>query len=122
MPSSASQGPWDERIDRVTSYVEENVGEIDTAQEVAEVVDMSYEALRKRFRREMGTPLGKYIRQARIDEMKRLLIETDDPVYVVCWKVGYSSDSSGIRAFKRHTGMAMKEYRRRYREEHSEDL
>ena len=107
---------WDERIDRVTSHIEENIGDIETAREAAEVIDVSYEALRKRFRREMGTPLGKYIRQARIDEMKRLLIETDEPVYVVCRRVGYSSDSSGIRAFRQCTDTTMKEYRQQYRD------
>ncbi len=108
---------WDERIERVTSHIQQNIGKIDTAEEAAEVVDVSYETLGKRFRREMEMPLGKYIRQTRIDEARRLLIETDDPVYVVCRKVGYSSDSNGIRGFKRETGMTMEEYRRRYREE-----
>lgn len=116
-----SETTWDERIDRVTSYIEENVGDIERAREVAEVVDVSYETLRKRFRREVGMPIGTYIRQVRIDEARRLLLETDDPVYVVCWEVGFSSDSNGIRAFKRHTGMTMEEYRRRYRDESGEE-
>lgn len=112
-----SETTWEERIDRVTSHIEENIGEIETVREVAEIVDVSYETLRKRFRRAKGVPLGTYIRRVRIDEARRLLIETDDPAYVVCWKVGFSSDSSGIRAFKHHTGMTMGEYRQRYREE-----
>jgi len=110
---------WEERLDRITSYIEENIGDIASAQEVAEVVDVSYETLRKRFRREKGIPIGTYIRQKRIDEARRLLIKTEDPVYAVCWKVGFSSDSNGIRTFKRETGMTMGEYRRRYREEES---
>lgn len=112
-----SDTTWEERINRVTSHIEENVGDIETAREVAEIVDVSYETLRKQFRREVGIPIGTYIRQARIDEARRLLIETDDPVYVVCWKVGFSSDSNGIRAFKRETGRTMGEYRRRYHAE-----
>ena len=62
----------------------------------------------------MGVPIGKYVRQVRIDEARRLLVETDDPVYVVCRKVGYSSDSNGIRAFNRYVGLTMQEYRRSY--------
>jgi len=108
---------WDERIDRVTSHIEENIGDIETAREAAEVIDVSYEALRKRFRREIGMPIGQYIRQTRIDEAQRLLVETDDPVYVVCLTVGYSSDSSGIRAFKKATGMTMEAYRKQYQDE-----
>jgi len=44
------------------------------------------------------------------------LVETDDPMYVVCWKVGYSSDNNGIRAFRLCTGMTMEEYRKQYRD------
>lgn len=107
---------WNERIDRVTSYIEKNIGDIGTAREVAEVVDVSYETLRKRFRRTVGVPIGKYIRQKRIDKARRLLLETDMLVYEVCRHVGYSSDTNGIRAFKREVGMTMEEYRQKYRE------
>jgi len=117
MSDSPSPSTWDARIDRVTSFIGENIADIDCAEEVAQVLDVSYETLRKRFRREMGIPLGQYVRQVRIDEAKRLLIETDDPAYVVCWDVGYSSASSGIRAFKRQTDFTMEEYRHRYRDE-----
>ena len=110
----------DDRIDRVTSYVNANIGDIETARAVGDIVDVSYETLRKRFRREMGVPIGKYVRQVRIDEARRLLVETDDPVYVVCWEVGFSTDSSGIRAFKRKTGMTIAEYRRQHKQRDSE--
>lgn len=114
-----SHSNWSERIKRVTSYIEDHLEEIDSPRECAEVVDVSYEALRKQFRRAKGMPVGKYIRQARIDEARRRLLETDEPVYKICWKVGFSSDSNGIRAFKRCTGMTMGEYRRRYQGEGS---
>jgi len=74
-------------------------------------VDVAYETLRKRFRREMRVPIGQYLRQKRIDEARRLLLDTNDPVYVICWEVGFPSDSSGIRAFKRETGLTTEEYR-----------
>ena len=111
-----SDSTWDERIERVASHIEDNLESVDTAEDVAAVVDVSYETLRKGFRREKKRPLGEYIRQKRIAKARRLLVETDDPVYVVCRKVGYSSDSSGIRAFKRQTGLTMEEYRKKYRD------
>lgn len=114
MSDSPTQVAWDARIGRVTQYIEDNVKTIETASEVAAIVDVSYETLRKRFRREVGIPIGKYIQQKRIDEACQLLLETDAPVYVVCRRIGYSSDSNGIRAFKRHTGMTMEQYRRKY--------
>lgn len=110
-----SSDEWSRRLELVTSYVEEHVSELESPKELAEIVDVSYETLRKRFRREKEIPIGKYIRQQRIDRARELLLETNDPVYVVCWRVGFSSDSNGIRAFKRCTGMTMGEYRRKYR-------
>jgi AraC-like DNA-binding protein len=109
-----SASTWEERIDRVTSHIKEHIGDIETAREVAEIVDVAYETLRKRFRREKGVPIGQYLRQQRINEARRLLLDTDEPVYVICWDVGFSSDSSGIRAFKRETGLTMEEYRHRH--------
>jgi AraC-like DNA-binding protein len=65
---------------------------------------------------EVGIPPGAYLRQARVDKARRLLVETDEPILVVCVKVGYSSSSSGGRAFKHYTGMTMREYRQEYGE------
>jgi len=105
-----------ERVDRIVSYIKSNLGEIDCAPEVANAFDVCYETLRKQFRKEVGITIGQYIRQARVDEARRLLLETDKPVYRISWEVGYSSDSSGIRAFKRETGFTMGEYRKQHRE------
>jgi len=105
-----------ERIQRVRAYIDDHLSEIDGARDVLEAVDVSYSTIRKQFRREVGVTLGQYISRARTEEARRLLIETHDPVYVVCRNVGYSNDSNGIRAFRKHTGMTMGEYRRRYGE------
>ena len=86
-----------ERIQRVLAYIDAHLSDLDGARDVTEAVDVSYYTLRKQFRKEIGIPLGQYITQARINEAQRLLIETDDPVYVVCWNVGFSSDTVGIR-------------------------
>ena len=49
-----SSQTWEDRIERVVSYIHDNVKDIETARDVAGVVDVSYETLRKRFRKEMG--------------------------------------------------------------------
>lgn len=104
------------RVERAINYIENHLAEVSGPRDVAAVIGVSYEALRKQFRREVGVPIGRYIRQVRIDRARQLLVETDDPVYVICREVGYSSDSSGIRAFKRVTGLTMDQYRRQYRD------
>jgi len=73
-----------ERIRRVLTYIDDHLSEIERARAVVEAVDVSYETLRKQFRKEVGIPPGAYIRQARIDKARRLLVETDEPILVVC--------------------------------------
>jgi len=103
------------RIQRAITYINTHLAELDGPRDVADSVEVSYSTLRKQFRQEVGVTLGRYITQARVDRARRLLVETDMAVYVVCTQVGFSSDSLGIRIFKRHTGMTMGEYRREYR-------
>lgn len=100
---------------RAQSYIHEHLQEVTRPRDVAAALDLSYHTLRKRFRQATGMPMGQYMQRARINRARQLLVETDDPVWLVCQKVGYASDSSGIRAFKRVTGMTMGAYRRRFR-------
>lgn len=101
-----------QRVDHARAYIANYLSDIRSPREVARALDVSYETLRKQFRKVVDVPIGQYIRQARIDQARQLLVETDDPVYVICREVGYSSDSSGIRA----TGLTMDQYRRQYRD------
>ena len=113
--------PPPDDVARAKRHIAEHLADIESPREVAAALDVSYETLRKQFRRAVGVPMGRYIRQARVDRVRQLLIATDDPVHVVCHKVGFSSDSSGIRAFKRATGRTMAAYRRRYRDGEASD-
>ncbi len=108
--------PPPDDVARAKRHIEEHLADVESPREVASALDVSYETLRKRFRRAAGVPIGRYIRQARIDRARKLLITTDDPVHVVCRRVGFASDSSGIRAFKRATGLTMAQYRRGYQD------
>jgi len=108
-------------VARAKRHIAEHLADIESPREVAAALDVSYETLRKQFRRAVGVPMGQYIQQARIDRARQLLIDTDDPVYVVCQNVGFASDTSGIRTFRRTTGWTMAQYRRRYRDGEASD-
>lgn len=101
--------------ERTRHYIEENLRTIESPRDVAEALDVPYSTLRKHVRKKMQVPLGTYIRQRRVDRMSDLLVETDWTVYMICWKVGFSSDTSGIRAFKRIMEMTPGTYRRKHR-------
>ena len=55
------------------------------------------------------------MQRTRIEEAKRLLETTDEPVDEISWAVGYEDPASFRRLFKRVAGMAPRAYRHRFR-------
>ena len=80
--------------------------------DIADRLHVSQETLRKAFRRAEGVPLSTFIARARVEQAKRLLLDSELRCFEICYQVGYSREDVGARAFKRITGMTMLEYRR----------
>ena len=82
---------------------------------VARVVGHSQIAertLKRRFKQATGLPLIDYVQNLRIEEAKRLLESSDQPVDEIGYAVGYEDLSFFRRLFKRRTGVAPARYRR----------
>ena len=47
-----------------------------------------------------------YIHQLRIQDAKRILMESSKPVIQIAEEVGYNNDQSFLRAFKKWVGMS----------------
>jgi transcriptional regulator GlxA family with amidase domain len=59
------------------------------------------------------TPIA-YVQRIRVERAKRLLETSDEPIEEISWAVGYEDPASFRRLFKRLTGLAPGEYRRRF--------
>jgi transcriptional regulator GlxA family with amidase domain len=59
------------------------------------------------------TPIG-YVQRLRIEDAKRRLERTEEPVDEVSWRVGYEDAAFFRRLFKRMTGMTPGAYRKRF--------
>ena len=99
----------------VKAFIETHLQDLHGPKDVAHGLNISYETLRKAFRREEKTTLGRYILLRRIERMKRLLARTDLYHYEICEAVGFSNEAHGARVFKRETGMTMSAYRAQQR-------
>ena len=61
--------------------------------------------------RYLSVGIAEHIKAIRIDEAKRLLKETDLPVYVISDQVGFNDYNYFCRVFKKEVGISAKKYR-----------
>jgi transcriptional regulator GlxA family with amidase domain len=73
---------------------------------------------KRRFVAATGLAPIAYVQGLRIEDAKRRLERTDDPVDEISWRVGYEDPAFFRRLFKRTTGMAPGAYRKRFRIPH----
>jgi transcriptional regulator GlxA family with amidase domain len=70
---------------------------------------------KRRFVSATGLAPIAYVQSLRIEDAKRRLERTDAAVDEVSWRVGYEDSAFFRRLFKRTTGLAPAEYRKRFR-------
>jgi transcriptional regulator GlxA family with amidase domain len=104
-------------------------GEIQSAQEwlsrhfsVANPVDgmirrsrLAERTFKRRFTSATGLAPIAYVQRLRIEDAKRRLERTEDPVDEISWRVGYEDAAFFRRLFKRTTGLTPGAYRKRFR-------
>lgn len=73
---------------------------------------MNTKALSRIFKEEIGENFVDYLARLRMDEAKRLLTETSEPVQNIAERVGYLYPMSFIRVFKKLEGVTPGEYRK----------
>ncbi len=101
---------------KVKRYIEAHLKHIRTPQEIAQPLGLSYETLRKDFKRAEGITLGRFIMQARVQRIKQHLVATNLPCSEISYRVGFVREDVAARVFKRETSLSMQAYRKRYTE------
>ncbi|MFH0991349.1 MAG: hypothetical protein V1799_15180 [bacterium] len=83
--------PYDYK--EILQVVKENLQNINTTSDLAEILNIPQEILKKTFARSSENGLGITIDLLKIEEMKRLLITTDMKCLSICIQVGLREDS-----------------------------
>lgn len=79
--------------------------------DVADYVKMSRSYFSQCFSKFAGMPFGVMLRGMRVERAKKLLLETDSPVYEIAYLVGFEDDKYFSKLFREHVGQLPTEYR-----------
>lgn len=100
-------------IQRVKDYIEQNYANPDLSLNyLSDIFGVNAKHVSQLFREEFGVKFSDYVIQVRVENAKRLLRESEQPVQDVAAKVGYMLPFSFIRVFKKVVGVTPGDYRK----------
>lgn len=101
----------DDNIIKIMDYIERNYKKDIGIQDIADYIGISYSHARKIFKESTGKNISDFINGLRIKESKNLLAHTDISIKDLALAVGYNSDQTFSRIFKKIEGVTPGEYR-----------
>jgi two-component system response regulator YesN len=100
-------------VNKVHSYIEQNLGEDVTLQSIGDSVYLNAIYLSQIYKEITGENLSEYILRARMEKAKILLEQSSFRIYEITERVGYQSSQHFIRTFKKYYGVTPEIYRKR---------
>ncbi|WP_252225880.1 helix-turn-helix domain-containing protein [Caldicoprobacter algeriensis] len=101
-----------ETVKKIVDFIEKNYKKDIGIQEVADFVGLSYSHVRKVFKNRIGENIVEFINKLRMEEAKKLLLNSELSVKEIASTVGYNSDQTFARIFKKMEGVTPGEYRK----------
>lgn len=114
--SADSESPsTDEVILEVKNYIQTNISNSISINDIARSKGISRRTLDRRFKNSTGVTVGGFLQKKRISLAKDLLSQTDLPICEVAWSVGLSDASYFASLFKKEMLIKPNEYRKTVR-------
>jgi LacI family transcriptional regulator len=98
-------------VARSLRFIWENAHRQISVKDLVSVAAMSRRGLHKAFLDHLGRTPGEELHRVRIQQAKKMLVETNEKIEVLAGMCGYSSTNSFSIAFKQATGLSPKQYR-----------
>ena len=111
--SSENVGKYSKSICGLIQYMKYNYNSDMCIKNTAEIFQLNPVYLGKLFFQETGTTFTEYLNELRVNEAKKLLINTDVKIQKIAEKVGYQNTNYFYAIFKKNTGVTPAEFRRR---------
>lgn len=100
-----------QKLQQTVDYIHARLEQDITLSELAEVVQMSQYRFARAFKQSTGIPPHQYLLMQRVEQAKKLLIETQLPIVDISYQLGFASQSHFGATFRRFTKVTPKVYR-----------
>jgi transcriptional regulator GlxA family with amidase domain len=104
----------DEAIKNAQEFIEKNVGDRLTVDQLASMFAIGRRNLERRFKKATSNTVVEYIQRVKIEAAKMSLETSRENVNEVMYKVGYNDTKAFRTTFKKITGLSPIEYRNKY--------
>ncbi|MCC8145268.1 MAG: GyrI-like domain-containing protein [Bacteroidales bacterium] len=103
-----------ETVSRIKTYIDQNLFEDLDPEQLAVLSHLSFFHFRRVFRNITGENIGAYIQRLRLEYVAHLLIATRQSLEEILKQTNYQTRFSLAKAFKKHFGISMSDYRHKY--------
>jgi LacI family transcriptional regulator len=104
----------DKQVAMAVHFIRNHSNEVIQVGNVAEAAGLSRRTLEQRFRKILGHSVLEEIKYARVNQMTKMLIETNLSISQIAWSLGFPYTNNISRYFKQQKGITPSEYRRKY--------
>ena len=104
----------DKQVAMAVHFIRNHTNEVIQVGNVAEAAGLSRRTLEQRFRKILGHSVLEEIKYARVNQMTKMLVETNLSISQIAWSLGFPYTNNISRYFKQQKGISPLEYRRRY--------
>ena len=110
----------DEHIKKAQEFIEKNVNERISVNQLASILAIGRRNLERRFKKATDNSLVEYMQRVKVEAAKQRFETSDDNVNEVMYNVGYNDPKAFRTTFKRYTGLSPVNYRNKYNKELAE--
>ena len=102
-----------ERLNKIMEYILANYSKPISLEEIANEAHLCPSAFCRFFKKRTRKSFIEYLNEFRISMASKLLTESSDPIYQICYKTGFNNLANFNRQFRRVMDMTPTEYRGR---------
>lgn len=112
--STMRASPHVDIVQNALSFIDANGCRNIGSDDVAEHLGVSRRLIDLRFEEVLGHSIYEILRERKLEEVKRLLRTTDDPIADITEACGFTNRTHLKNLFRRCTGLSMRDYRKRF--------